>query len=155
MAFSLPSALKRIALVAAFSGLAKPRPDRGTDVNPEPRRRTLYANGDLDEALFDVNRTEVEDQIDVLSCEMDRLSGALVGVRNLLSTISAVEPVYEEATPSVEFAAMHEDAMLFDGEPEFAGEAARPLGDISYLFDEPVAVPGSRIDTDAAVSHAA
>lgn len=158
MAFSLTSALKRIALVAAFSGLTKPRPDRGTDVTPEPRRRTLYANGDLDEGLFDVNRTEVADQIGMLSSEMDRLSGALNGVRGLLSTIAAAEPVYEEATPSMEFAAMHEDAMLFDGEAEFAGETVRPLGDASFLFDElsePVAMPGSRIDTDAAVSHAA
>ena len=154
MTFSFSSALKRIALVAAFSRLSKPGPVSREEVSPQPRRRICLSGG-LDDVLFDVNRTEFEDRVGALSLEMDRLSGSFARVRGLLSVISADAPLRDEVVATPEYAAIHEDSLLFEGEPAFAGESVVPLGDVSELFEESIVIPGPRIGAEVGVSRAA
>ena len=143
MAHSLLSAFRRLVLTAVFRVVPEPRANINSDLPPEPIRRRLTEGCETDALLFDVSRTEVDDQVGMLSGEMDRLSGSVDGLREMLGRVAEHAPRHAEVPAPTFAAALHEDAMLFDGEPAFVGESGVALGDVEELFEEEL--PADRV----------
>jgi len=88
-----------------------------------------------DEWMFDRRETRVSAEAYVFSREMSRVSGALSGLRSLLTQISTHSPMLDLMPEGVPFGAMVSDAMLFEGEPMAASYGPAPVED-AYLFEE-------------------
>jgi hypothetical protein len=122
---------------------------------PEPRIRTFEPEHVSDDWMFDGRETAVSAEAHLFSREMSRVSGALSGLRSLLTQISANAPVFDLMPEGVPFGAMVGDAMLFDGEPMAASYGATPMED-AYLFeDQPVFMPAIVRHGEAEVSRVA
>lgn len=128
------TAFKRLVLAAAIR-LAPEHPHSSCMDTPEPRRRSLEENTP-EALLFDTSRTELDHSVGALSSEMNRLSGSIGGLRELMSAISKHAPVLAAEASVSPFAVLRDDAMLFDGETTAGGhETGHALGLDSELFE--------------------
>ena len=118
------SSLKSFVLTAAFrmSASESRLPGEGA---PEPVTRHLNPEMDIDEWMFDR--------------ETARVSGALSGLRSLLTQIAMHAPQTEELPSEAAFGPIMSDDLLFDGEPMPAQFGL--LAEDEDLFDD---LPGSR-----------
>lgn len=136
MANRITSALQRIVLAAALTVIPKSRKAAALET-PEPICEPILREPVMDDAwMFDSARTVLDHSTDMLASEMNRLSGAVSGLRDMLSTISEHAPVLEQVASVSPFAALNEDAMLFDGEPMAASDTGRAMGGLDFLFGD-------------------
>ena len=132
------SSLKSFVLTAAFRmSVSESRlPGEGT---PEPLTRQLNPEMDIDEWMFDRDGNPVTESAALYARETARVSGALSGLRSLLTQIAMHAPQTEELPAKAAFGPIMSDDLLFDGEPMPAQFGA--LNEDEDLFDE---MPGSR-----------
>lgn len=79
----------------------------------------------------------VEHRMDMLTNEMDRLSGSLSGLRAFLGNVAENAPIIAEAHTTLHTSPMIIDRDLFDGEPLAATPNAIPAaGEARNLFEE-------------------
>jgi len=139
MVYSFLQALKR-ALVLSQLRLGDPRDYRRLD--PEPRQQPAdmaLARDTRDDWLFDEPDLPLSPFVHGLSRELDRVSGSLGLLRELLSEISRFTP--DVAVPVNGLDApitLGTDGFLFDGEalPRLPGDRPYVSGDAIFLFEE-------------------
>ncbi len=134
--------IKSFALSAALR-VAAGRSKMLEAVAPEPRVRSFEPDHLSDEWMFDSRATPVSAEAYVFSREMSRVSGALSGLRSLLTQISAHAPVLDRMPEGVPFGALVGDAFLFDGEPMAASYGPAPVEDADLFDDRPAFVPAA------------
>jgi len=132
--------IKSFALSAALR-LAAGRSRMLEASAPEPRIRSIDLDHMSDEWMFDRRATPVSAEAYVFSREMSRVSGALSGLRSLLTQISANAPVLDLVPEGVPFGAMVADAMLFEGEPMAASYGPAPTEDADLFEEQPTFMP--------------
>ncbi|RAN40197.1 hypothetical protein [Hyphomonas sp. GM-8P] len=127
------SSLKSFVLTAAFrmSASESRLPDEGA---PEPRTRHFNPEMDIDEWMFDRDGNPVTESATLYARETARVSGALSGLRSLLTQIAMHAPQTEELPAEAAFGPIMSDDLLFDGEPMPAQFGI--LADDDDLFDE-------------------
>lgn len=135
----ISSALKHFALSATLRRLPQRR--RILEVSaPQPRRLpNELPQPDTDDAwMFDkIAATAVEHRMEMLGNEMDRLSGALSGLRAFLGTVATDAPLMAEYEIAPQAAPLLVDRDLFEGEPLAVSPNYIPAaGEAGYLFDE-------------------
>lgn len=110
------SSLKSFVLTAAFrvSASESRLPSEG---NPEPVTRHLNPEMEIDEWMFDRDGNPVTEMAALYARETARVSGALTGLRSLLTQISMHAPLTEELPVRAAFGPIVSDDLLFDGEP--------------------------------------
>ena len=108
---------------------------------PEPRIRSFEPEHVSDDWMFDGRETPVSAEAYVFSREMSRVSGALSGLRSLLTQISTHAPVMDMMPEGVPFGAMVADAMLFEGEPMAASYGPAPMEDADLFEEQPAFMP--------------
>jgi hypothetical protein len=133
MTHRILSSLKSFVLTTAFRMSASEArlPGEGT---PEPVTRHLNPEMDIDEWMFDRDGNPVTETAALYARETARVSGALSGLRSLLTQISMHAPQVEEMPSQAAFGPIVSDDLLFDGEPMSAqfGILAEDLD----LFDD-------------------
>jgi len=100
---------------------------------------------DIDEWMFDRDGNPVTESAALYARETARISGALTGLRSLLTQISMHAPQPEEMPRVAAFGPIASDDLLFDGEPMPAQFGI--LAEDADLFEEG---PSSRPVWDAA-----
>ena len=132
------SSLKSFVLTAAFrvSASESRLPHEGT---PEPVTRHLNPEREIDEWMFDRDGNPVTEAAALYARETNRVSGALTGLRSLLTQIAMHAPQTEEIPAEAAFGPIIADDVLFDGEPMPAQFGL--LAEDEDLFDD---LPGSR-----------
>jgi len=138
------SSLKSFVLTAALrlSASESRLPGEG---DPEPIQRHLDPEMDIDEWMFDRDGNPVTEAATLYARETARVSGALTGLRSLLTQIAMHAPQTEEIPLKAAFGPIVSDDLLFDGEPMPAQFGI--LAEDADLFDD---LPGSRPVWDAA-----
>ncbi len=122
---------------------------------PEPRVRAFAPQDMSDDWMFEGRATPVSADAHVFSHEMSRVSGALSGLRSLLTQISAHAPVFDAMPEGATFGALIGDEFLFDGEPMAASYGPAPTED-AYLFeDAPMYMPAATRRGNEGVSRVA
>lgn len=147
----ISSALKHFALSATLRRL--PQRKRFLDVSsPQPRRmpNELPQLGNDDAWMFDkAAQTAVEHRMEMLGAEMDRLSGALGGLRAFLGTIAVEAPLMADYEITPRAAPLIVDRDLFDGEPLAVSPTYIPAaGEAGYLFDEGSTLLGQCVQSE-------
>ena len=127
------SSLKTFVLTAAFRMSASESRLPG-ECSPEPRTRHLNPEMDIDEWMFDRDGNPVTESATLYARETARVSGALSGLRSLLTQIAMHAPQTEELPAKAAFGPIMSDDVLFDGEPMPAQFGI--LADDDDLFDE-------------------
>ncbi|MBU1286685.1 MAG: hypothetical protein KJ871_03065 [Alphaproteobacteria bacterium] len=108
-----------------------------------------------DDWMFEGRATPVSADAHIFSHEMSRVSGALSGLRSLLTQISAHAPVFDTMPEGATFGALIGDEFLFDGEPMAASYGPAPTED-AYLFeDAPMYMPATTRRGNEGVSRVA
>ncbi len=132
------SSLKSFVLTAAFrmSASESRLPGEGA---PEPRTRHFDPEMDIDEWMFDRDGNPVTESATLYARETARVSGALSGLRSLLTQIAMHAPQTEELPAEAAFGPVMSDDLLFDGEPMPAQFGI--LAEDEDLFDD---MPGRR-----------
>ena len=102
----------------------------------EPLKRRIA----VDEWMFDRDGLPVTEAAEVYSHDLNRVSGALSGLRSLLTQIAAEAPVIDEMPNAVPFGPLETDDMLFEGEPMTASCHETPLEDSDIFIEPPVVV---------------
>ncbi|HPF23047.1 MAG: hypothetical protein R3C08_08480 [Hyphomonas sp.] len=127
------SSLKSFVLTAAFrvSASESRLPGEGT---PEPVTRHLNPEMEIDEWMFDRDGNPVTEMAALYARETARVSGALTGLRSLLTQISMHAPQTEELPVRAAFGPIVSDDLLFDGEPMPAQFGI--LAEDADLFDD-------------------
>lgn len=138
------SSLKSFVLTAAFrvSASESRLPGEGT---PEPVTRHLDPEMEIDEWMFDRDGNPVTESAALYARETARVSGALSGLRSLLTQISMHAPQTEELPVEAAFGPIMSDDVLFDGEPMPAQFGI--LAEDEDLFDD---LPAGRCGWDTA-----
>lgn len=135
----ISSALKHFAMSVALRGLSQ-RSRRLEMKAPQPRRQPMQVLPlEGDEAwMFDKHEaTAVEHRREMLSNEMNRLSGTLSNLRAFLGEVVTEAPIVVPNEITVRAAPMIIDRDLFDGEALAATPNAIPAqGEAGYLFEE-------------------
>lgn len=142
MTHSILAPFKSFALSAALR-VAAGRLRVSGAISPEPRIRSFEPEHVSDEWMFDTRATPVSAEAYVFSREMSRVSGALSGLRSLLTQISAHAPVLDRMPEGVPFGALIGDAVLFDGEPMAASYGPAPVEDADLFEDRPAFLPAA------------
>ena len=132
------SSLKSFVLTAAFRVSAS-ESRIAHEGAPEPVTRHLNPEMDIDEWMFDRDGNPVTEAATLYARETARVSGALTGLRSLLTQISMHAPQIEAIPMQAAFGPIVGDDVLFDGEPMPAQFGI--LAEDEDLFDE---MPGSR-----------
>ena len=140
------SSLKSFVLTAAFRVSASQSRLPGEEA-PEPVTRHLDPEMEIDEWMFDRDGNPVTEAASLYARETARVSGALSGLRALLTQISMHAPQTEEMPAEAAFGPIASDDLLFDGEPMPAQSQIGVLAEDADLFDD---LPGSRPAWDAA-----
>ncbi|RAN35709.1 hypothetical protein [Hyphomonas pacifica] len=117
---------------------------------PEPRTRYISPNM-VDEWMFDRDGTPVTEAAEVYSRDLGRVAGALGTLRNLLSEISAHQPLRADLPVDAAFGPIMSDDVLFDGEPMAPYYADAPMEDAELFMD----VIASEKATQGNLSHVA
>ena len=110
------SSLKSFVLTTAFRMSASESRLPFEDA-PEPVTRHLNPEMEIDEWMFDRDGNPVTESASLYARETARVSGALTGLRSLLTQISMHAPQTEELPTAAAFGPIVADDMLFDGEP--------------------------------------
>ena len=100
----------------------------------EPVRRRI----NVDEWMFDRDGLPVTEAAEVYSHDLNRVSGALNGLRSLLTQIAAEAPIIDDMPNAVPFGPLETDDVLFDGEPMTATSREIPLEDADLFIEPPV-----------------
>ena len=132
------SSLKSFVLTTALRMSASESRFPHEDV-PEPVTRSLDPEMEIDEWMFDRDGNPVTEMAALYARETARVSGALTGLRSLLTQIAMHAPQTEEVPAEAAFGPIISDDLLFDGEPMPAQFGL--LADDADLFDD---LPGSR-----------
>ena len=138
------SSLKSFVLTAALR-LSASESRLAGEGDPEPIQRHLDPEMEIDEWMFDRDGNPVTEAASLYARETARVSGALTGLRSLLTQISMHAPQTEEMPVEAAFGPIVSDNLLFDGEPMPAQFGI--LAEDADLFDD---LPGSRPVWDAA-----
>ncbi|HPE47785.1 MAG TPA: hypothetical protein PLR76_05285 [Hyphomonas sp.] len=138
------SSLKSFVLTAALRSSARASRHAGEEA-PEPIIRRVDPAMDIDEWMFDRDGNPVTESAALYARETARISGALTGLRSLLTQISMHAPQPEEMPRVAAFGPIASDDLLFDGEPMPAQFGI--LAEDADLFEEG---PSSRPVWDAA-----
>ncbi len=139
MVYSFLQAVKRAVLLSQFR-LGDPRDYRRLD--PEPLCRPadlLPARDTTDDWLFDAPDTPLSPFVHGLSRELDRVSGSLGTLRDLLSEIARFSPSIAVPVNGLDAPVLlGDDPFLFDGEamPRLPGDQPLVEGDAVFLFEE-------------------
>lgn len=147
------TAIKHFALSAAVRGLPQRRRQAAFEA-PEPLKQpSLLPKVELDDDgwMFDRRAPNaISHRMELLSNEMERLSGALTGLRAFLGSISDEAPLIADYNVSSVTAPMITDTDLFDGEPLAIPSSSIPaVGDATFLFaDEKSLVSGSFVEAE-------
>lgn len=145
MTHRILSPLKSLTAFAAFRLVTrKAKPFAVT--KPEPILSTIEPETASDDWMFAAGEISVSPYAHALSGEMARVSGALSGLRSLLTQISHHAPVLDVAPVGLPFGPLAGDAMLFDGEAMAASYGPAPNEDAD-LFDDVAFL--SRTESDA------
>jgi hypothetical protein len=140
MTYRILAPIKSFALSAALR-IAAGRSRILEAAAPEPRVRSFEPEHVSDEWMFDSQVTPVSAEAYVFSREMSRVSGALSGLRSLLTQISAHAPVLDRMPEGVPFGALIGDSILFDGEPMAASYGPAPVEDADLFEDQSAFLP--------------
>ena len=110
---------------------------KSKDLQPaRPEPLTRYINPDMiDEWMFDRDGTPVTQAAEVYSRALGRVSGALGGLRSLLTEIAAHAPVTAEMPRHAAFGPIISDDVLFDGEPMAPHYSDMPAEDADLFMD--------------------
>lgn len=135
----ISSALKHFALSVALRGLSQRNPKTEMKA-PQPRRQPMQlpSLGGDEAWMFDKHaETAVEHRREMLSNEMNRLSGTLSNLRAFLGNVAVDAPIMASHEISARAAPMIIDRDLFEGETLAATPNAIPAhGEAGYLFEE-------------------
>lgn len=133
------SALKQFVLTRAIR-MSPARAPRAMDmVRPEPIRQPLVQRmPEIDEMLFETAPVSaLQHRMDMLSNDMDRLSGTLSGLRSFLGAVTKDAPMMAAVEVSTVSAPMIADDVLFEGEPMVASpNAISAKGEADFLFED-------------------
>ena len=132
------SSLKSFVLTAAFRMSSSESRFPHEDA-PEPVTRHLNPEMEIDEWMFDRDGHPVTEMAALYARETARVSGALTGLRSLLTQIAMHAPQNEEVPSMAAFGPIISDDLLFDGEPMPAQFGL--LAEDADLFED---LPGSR-----------
>ena len=127
------SSLKSFVLTAALRVSAS-ESRLAEDKAPEPVTRHLDPEMEIDEWMFDRDGNPVTEAASIYARETARVSGALTGLRSLLTQISMHAPQTEDIPVQAAFGPIVGDDVLFDGEPMPAQFGI--LAEDEDLFDE-------------------
>lgn len=139
MVYSVLQAVKR-AMVLSQLRLGEPQNIRRLD--PEPRVHPFdqpLGRDTADDWLFDDPDLPLSPFVHGLSRELDRVSGSLGMLRELLAEMSRFKPVDAVPVNAIDAPViLGGDAFLFDGEamPRLDGEQPYATGDAIFLFEE-------------------
>lgn len=134
--FALSATLRRLPQRTMRAGFDAPQPLRQPSDLPSPQTDDVW--------MFEkAAANAVEHRMDMLSNEMDRLSGTLDGLRAFLGSVASDAPMLAAYEVVPRAAPMILDRDLFEGEPLSVSTHAIPAaGELGYLFNEETLAPG-------------